>query len=440
MPLSRSLKVLLRGRSWPVPLMLLVFEVVISLPFLLSHPAPLREEWGFIGRAHTEGWMNAADPATADMRPLVRLLYAVFFGSFGDSPTLLHWIVVASAAALAISLYLAVREAVGARRAFAVAAIWIALPTHLTLSLWPPAININLAGACSLLGLLLLRRAYDGRSNLVYGTVLLVVSVLLYEAVAVLSIGGAAIVVWKFARHRLKDFAVTCLPVTAVVAVVALNSGERTIVWVSPLRSLFNNLGIFREVPLVMVLLFALVMVTAIVCLVRPLLQRRAHSWADVLAFGGLAVVLCGYLPFATSGFDPMFVGLGDRGNAVSALGAAACLVGVIEKLFRNRRAVVVGVCGLATACTFVQLTRSDGWSDYTRATAQVCNELAHRSKPWVLIKDDAVSPVFAPAANEMDWCLSYRYNAERGDIVISRAPPYPDGAISPRLLVDARL
>jgi hypothetical protein len=126
---------------------------------------------------------------------------------------------------------------------------------------------------------------------------------------------------------------------------------------------------------------------------------RPTVGTAERLVVGGIIVVVLGALPFARDGIDP--VGLCDRANAVTSLGAAAVWVGLGMMAWRRRAAglaATVVVAGLMTATHLRQDV------DYARAG---------RDSDRVVAAVRAAFP-----------------RPPRGVVLVGPAPPYHHGVV----------
>jgi hypothetical protein len=353
-------------RDAHLALALSLFQLLVGLPYLLSGPGYILDDWFTLYWRWTRGVLGAAGPGQLRSRPGAWLTYLVEFGLVGRHPLVPALLLLVVAAATAALLYLVARRFVDRRAAAAITAIWIVLPDHSSLTRWASTLNIGLALLLVLAGALCL----DGRLGRgdAAGTALLVAGALCYEAVLPLAAILTVVVparrtgAWQPGRSALR---LVPLVLTGgwMLSGTAHSSAEQG--WFSFGLLYPAHFG-WGLVPGAAGRILGVAALAAMAAALAPWLVSglaRYRRPAGVLVGAGLALVVAGALPFARDPIAPL--GLGDRANVVGALGAAVAWAGICQLLVRRRVLLVATVAMLFIAWGSSDL-RSD--ADFTAA------------------------------------------------------------------------
>jgi len=114
--------------------------------------------------------------------------------------------------------------------------------------------------------------------------------------------------------------------------------------------------------------------------------RTRPHQRSVVI---GASLIVVGALPFIAYGSDIDYLGLGDRGNMISAVGAALVFAGLLSAL--PRRACAAAVIALAALWVPARLSQDGVWARTGRETraalayVERCVPPAHGSTPLVV-------------------------------------------------------
>lgn len=316
--------------------LLVVVGLCALSPYLVLGPGLFLDDFFTLRGAAIEGWWRAAGSDQWLARPGAGAVYALVFGVVGARPLVLAML------AAALTLFTGLRLArlaslvVDSRVATAVAATWLVVPNHTSLEVWPSALNILLALACTVAGLEALARVDPSPLQLTGGVVALAVGTLCYEAVLPAIVVGL-LVIARLRPPRVARAAFVGLGLQVIVGLwMYVNwhpakSGLRP--WLPADRVISGHFGtsVFGA-DLLGEALSVVVLASCAAIFGRRILCR---SWADErsarLIVGGFLVLLLGVLPFLRYFYSP--VGFGDRVTVVSSVGGACVLVGIALEL-----------------------------------------------------------------------------------------------------------
>lgn len=366
----------------------------VTIPYAIAGPHVLADDWVWLRDAHFRGWLHAGGPRQVG-RPGAYVLYALTFGVIGEHALVLYAVQVAALAAAALAVRRCLAGFVGDTYALAVTAVWIVMPTHLSLEMWFSTVQALVAIALLASGIDLLgrvhRRGDPELRDLLPGLALMALSVAFYEVtLAVALVAGVAVALLYGHRPDAKATVVGWVLVAVPVA------------WSLAHESVYANAVTGRLDPTVVIPghlslglapwsaggRFATIAglaaaLTAIVRLARAEL-RPSTGVAERLAAAGGAVLLIGVAPLVN--FETNFFGLHDRLTAVSGIGAAMVWVGGVAMVGRavGRRGLVAVAAAVLLVAVAVPL-RVARSTDYHRAgveaervTAQLAADAAH--------------------------------------------------------------
>ena len=317
------------------------------------------DDYSILAAIRADG-MGEGVPALQWGRPVGWLTDTLVYGLVGAHPLGLLAVVTAVNLAAALLLYLVMGRFVRSRTAFFVAAVWVLAANHNTLTVWTATAPTVVAVVLVLAGILLLT---DGRW--IGAAVCLGLAVLAYELsfpvafVAALLVPSARALDW---RRRVVPLAAVALA-TGWVALDPLNSPSWDppgvpLVW----RALFSSglVGTADAPDRLVHYLGDLVAVGLVACLVAWLAGQRDREDGPALALTGVVVILLGAVGFVNLGLGTEGIGMQDRLLAVSSVGAALVLVGVLQFAHRHLRVAAavaaVVLVGVLVAGQFVSL------------------------------------------------------------------------------------
>lgn len=310
------------------------------VPYAAAGPGFFIDDWFTLRNAEVLGWWRSAGPDQWAARPGASLVYALTFGLIGRQPLLHFALAAAIVTATAVIIHHVGRRLLPPLPAFCLALLWLLVPNHTSLEMWPSALNIALALLLLVIGLERLTTPTGRfRADLV-AAALLGASVLTYEATAPVAAVAVAIVAWgRTGRRRWEAF----VPSIAAIG----GAGMWMLLHWHPEK---KGLDAWIDVPQVIAahfgqsvtgervtasLLSTCVLVVSALVAYRGFRSGRdvAGDWATRLLLAGWAVILLGALPFVRYFYAPL--GLGDRVTVVSGVGGAMVVVAAAAVLSR---------------------------------------------------------------------------------------------------------
>ena len=337
--------------------------VLRGLVYVAMGPQLILDDWSVLAAAEVNGVAEAA-PTLQWGRPVAWLVDTVIYGAVGPHPLVLFTVVTALNAGAAILLYLVLGRFFRSQTALLVAGVWVLAANHNTLTVWT-------ATAPSVVALLLLLGGILALTNgrWVAAGVCLALAVLAYELTAPPAL--AAVVLLPSARPLgLKPRAVMGGLVVLATGWVALDplTDPRwdvpglALAW----RALFSDglLGTAGGPTRLVHYLGDLVLVGAVAAVAVWVSGRRDREDGPTLVLWGLGVIALGSLAVLNLGLGQEGIGMQDRLLAVSSIGAAMVLVGVLQLVWHHLRAaaLVAGV-GLAVVLVAGQFVSLRSWA-----------------------------------------------------------------------------
>jgi len=416
------------GRAWQLAnrfpsATLVLLGSALSVPYLVAGPGNFVDDWFALRNAVTGEWWEAAGSGQWRARPGAGVVYALIFGLVGARPLIHALLAAALVVATAVLLARVLRRFVDPGVALAVAALWLVVPNHTSLEVWPSALNIALSLLLLVWGVERLTVAAPRWRHELAAAALLGTSVACYEATAPAAAAFVVVVAWRRRGDRSASLR-TLLLHGSVLAVIGawmlLNWNEAKSgldVWIDPVQVLNAHVStsVVGEHPGAALLGALVVVVTVVAVYLHVRRPMQGSDRAVQLLLGGWAVVAFGTLPFLRYFYSP--VGLGDRVTVVSGLGGSAVLVGVIGWLGRRNLAlgsllaiaVVVGAVGHRASLT----------ADYATAADDSRRILAEVERRWPSPPDEPL--VFGPhpvvkrnivAFIDADWPVQWLYGS----------------------------
>src|SRR5437588_4353469 len=315
-------------RDRAVVIGLVVLVLAIGIPYAVMGPKFILDDWFTIDWRSRLGLLHTSDQMQS--RPGAWATFVVEFGLIGRHPLVIHLLQVGLSAVIAVLLFLVARRFLPTGLAAGVAALWVRLPDHSSLGRWASTMGIQMSLLLFLAGALLLTRAAERGRRPLAAVACFVASALCYEATLPAAAVALVAIPWlKGRRPRVGALLVELLPLVGAGVWMLFHSQHEKGGWFSfslvypahfgwgltPIRAMGLALGLAAAV------LIALGLGGFFLPSLRQL--DRRGCW---LVAAGLAVIVLGTLPFARYAIDPL--GLGDRANVVSSLGAASVWLG----------------------------------------------------------------------------------------------------------------
>jgi hypothetical protein len=284
------------------------------------------------------------------------VVYAVVFGGIGAHPLAILVVQVVLVATAAVLIDELLRKlGVDDRLSWATAALWVVIPNHTSLLLWPTAVAITVSLVLLLLGGVALAEERDAPAACI-----LAAAVLTYEATGPAAL---ALVVAIPLLQRRTDWRrpvamglAALVPAGLWVALHVPSVKEAGLARWADLRLVAPahlGWGVFPDGP-----------VTTVVGLAALLLVALAVRRRDPLVIAGLVVIVVGTLPFVRYFYEPL--GAGDRVNVVAGVGTAMVWAGLLAFLAAHApRPVAIAAAGCVVAAMGVaSWQRSMAWAD----------------------------------------------------------------------------
>lgn len=312
---------------------LVLTTAVLGLPYALSGPGFIIDDFYALREASIEGWHMAAGSVQWSARPGAGVVYALVFGLIGNHPMAVYALQAVLVASAAVLVFMLARTWLRRPVAFGLAFTWLFLPNHSTLEYWASAINILVALVLVLAAFVCLARARPTVLGDLGASLLLAAGVLSYEAVGPIAAVGVVAIGWfeRGGRHRLRLWIMSGAMLLLVAGWMLLNihpEKDAADIWLSPSWIATGHFGegLFGRSPQGQIASLMLLSTIGAVLGMRLLRSRFADRRSGpMFAIGGAAIVL-GALPFIRYYYAPF--GFGDRVTVVSGLGGAMILVG----------------------------------------------------------------------------------------------------------------
>ncbi|MBX3286872.1 MAG: hypothetical protein KF703_16105 [Actinobacteria bacterium] len=324
--------------------------VLVSLPFLLAGPGFYLDDWRNLARLDTVGWLRSAEASRFASRPGAWGVEMVLYPTLRDHAG--AWVVVLALlnAATATVLYLLLRRFTPHRWAVAVVLLWILLPNHSSLRLFP-----NTAPMVVGLGLLALGLLVADEGHLVWGAVAISLGGMCLEVMLVPGLVGVVLIHRLRAVGTRRDAGWASAIIVATGLLMSIHPtyrpGEARRGTPGPaLRGLFTS-GLTPNAAIA-TLLGVIAVVGTVAAAVAWWRGERGVGEGPWLVATGLAVVVLGLVPYALKW------PVGDRGQAdrnfvVSSVGVALLWIGW-GRVLLGRRRLALGAGALALAAVLV--------------------------------------------------------------------------------------
>lgn len=329
-------------------LVLAALVLLTALPYAVLGAGFVLDDWFALGHAHFDGAFMAAGHEQWLARPGQGLVYFLTFGLVGEHPFVHYAIQIALSAVAAVLIYRILERLASPGIALGVAALWVVLPNHASLTRWPSATGILVALVLLLWGCLLYTSAAPTVRSEVGGGLLLATSMLCYEATAPAAAVAALLLPYAVHRRwRWRGAFLAWAGLGAATAWMLVNfhpakAAVHETADLSQLLPAHFGWGVAPQVTTPLLTVLALAGFAAVLIQGLALGDRRREVHWLVLA--GLALIVLGTAPFLRYYYAPL--GAGDRANVVAGVGTALCWAGLARLSWRwnPRLTIAAGV------------------------------------------------------------------------------------------------
>jgi hypothetical protein len=399
---------------------LVVLVVALAVPYALSGPRLILDDWFFLRNAHFDGAFSAGGARQLAGRPGSWLLYAFQFGVVGRRPMALYALQTAANAAVAVALFAAARRFVSRRLALAVAVVWVLLPNHASLSRWFSTFPAVVALVLVLVGIIVL----DAGRRPWLAICCFAAAALCYEAV--IPAAMLALVAVSVARRRRVGADVLAgLLVLALITQWAWMHRLYPEVKRAKLGVLFpihfgTGIAASTAAGVALALVAGVALTVALVRLALPSFRSQTGQ-PERLVLAGLVIIGAGSAAFFR--WPWTVTGINDRANLIGSIGAATAWVGIALMVGRVRRQLAVaGAIVVALLVVPAHFQRDD---DYRRAGNEAARLLAVAKRapltpdravmldPWAIRSHHEVYGLF-------DWMTPHAVQLVRNDPTVT--------------------
>lgn len=347
-------------------LVLLGIAAAVLAVHLVRGPNFVLDDWYTVAHGRFDGMWSAPGSTHMAARPGTIVAYGLTFGLFGNHPLPVFLVLAATALLNVALLYVVLRRFLSLELSALATGIWVIVPNHLSLEVWPSATNIGMSLACLLFGIWLVARPSPGAWREVGAVAAFVVSGLFYEATIPIA-GAAAVGIPLLVERRIRWRFVfgTAVGLGALLLWIVANwnprlQADRELADVSQALPAHFGWGLVPEGPLAAIVLAGCLAGIVLVAF-RCIRRRGVADPREAMVLIGLVVMVAGVAPFANYYYAPF--GAGDRLSFVSSVGGAVTLAGLLALLEAYRRplamiAVVILLAGVGVA----RWQRSDLW------------------------------------------------------------------------------
>ncbi len=362
----------------------------MNLPYAVLGSGFVLDDWFALRNAHFDGALAAAGHEQWLARPGQGLVYFLTFGLIGEHPLVFYVVQVVLSAVAAVLLYRVLRRLIEPGLSLVVAALWLVIPNHASLVLWPSAVGILVALVLALMGALALTTPQPTFATELGATLLLTASMLCYEATAPAAAVAALALPWIVHRSwRWRG----ALMVWAGLGL----AGVWMLVNIHPAKAAVHVAGDFSQmlpahfgwgvapepVPALVVYLLGLTGLGAV--LVRALGMGGRDREFNWLVLAGLALIVLGTVPFIRYFYAPL--GAGDRVNVVAGVGTALCWCGLGQLAWRLRRPVAATATAVVLGSMIVAgIEGNQAWHDAGKSARRILAALPSRPPDGTIV------------------------------------------------------
>jgi hypothetical protein len=339
--------------------------LAVSTVHLAAGPNFVLDDWFNLAAGPDPQSLLGVDSSLASSRPGLLVAYGLTFGVLGNHPAGYAVVLAMIGAATALTFHSVLRRVVSRQLARTTAAIWVLVPNHMSLEVWPSTVMISLSLLCVLLGARLALASAPSIWHRAGAIALFAAATLLYEAsLPVICVGVVALPWLAEGRVRVGFVAAGWATQAAVLGWIVLHwhpakSRHGLISFTKLLPAHFGD-GVVGSGPVSVVLLIAVVS-SVLLIVPRELRHHRSLTLTPPLVAGFIVIVL-GTIPFAFYLYAPY--GPGDRVLYVTSIGSSLVLGTLATAAVRARRELAL--FGLLVTLGFVvsyRLDRSQAWN-----------------------------------------------------------------------------
>jgi hypothetical protein len=355
--------------DWAVATALVGLAAARAVPYLVRGPKLFLDDWWALRNARFSGAFGAAGHEQLIARPGAWLVFNIEFGLIGRHPVALYLVQTALNAGVVVALFIVARRFLGPWTAAGVSATWALLPNHSAMDHWASTMQIVVALLFLTVGVGLVARATDRGTGMWPAILCFLVGGLCYEAVLPAA-GLALLAVPLLCRGHVRWDAVLRGGVAIGLAgawalahswrPVPGRYADVSLVWT-------DHFGAGVSPSITSGRLLATIAIVAVAAALGRLLLPSVRQLAgppERLVIAGLIVIVIGVLPFVK--FPIAVIGINDRANVVSSVGAAMVWTGLLAMLVRWRR--MIGIAGILTLMSFAVSARWERDRSYWRA------------------------------------------------------------------------
>lgn len=326
-----------------VGLGLALSSFVVVLPTLWGGAGFYLDDWRNLARLDTVGWLRSAEAGRFASRPGAWSVEMVLYPVLRDRPTAWLLVLVVLNAVAATVLYVAVHRFAPRWVAVATALVWVALPNHTSLKVFPNTAPMVVGLILLMVGIVLADLDRPVHAAVAVAAGGLCLEVMLLPGVAAL---------WALHRWRGRGSRRQLVIASAVIVgtgclmlihpTYSVSGATRG----SPAPVLPAHFGAgLTTVPALAWVLGALAAVGIVVATVQYARGRREEGGGPWLVVVGLAVMAVGLAAFVLK-WPTGYRGQADRNYVVSSVGAAMVWVGVARVLFDRSRVALGASAG----------------------------------------------------------------------------------------------
>jgi len=383
----------------------------------------------------------------ASARPGAWLTFTALYGVIGAHPLVLFGVITLVNVAIAWATYLVVARFLVPRQAACVALLWVLLPTHTTLTVWPGTAQVVVGMVLFLLGVLAFT---DGRWLL--AGLAMAASILCYELVSVVALILPMVVGTRLLplratarppRHRLTWLrrGAALVPVVGATVWSRAHSVYETAFSIPGMGEMWSahfGLGLFGSstTPATAVAVAGgLFAAGTAVCLVAWVRGERRAAQGPPLVLAGLAIIAVGSPAVFTLGAGSL--GFADRLYGVTTIGSALVVVGVATWCWRRSETLAgLAVAAFVALCLVGQVVQLRAWSDAGADIVALLDYIEAQPDPdstvWVIdaapVHDGVVGASSPTGGANHAYRLVYP-EPDGGRLRIGYGEP-PDGAV----------
>jgi hypothetical protein len=349
---------------------------LVIAPALKAGTGFYMDDWGVLYYEKVNGFWRAAGAGKFGSRPGAWAVETVTYGVLRAHP--LPWLILLTvlATGIATCIWLLLARFIRPSAALAVAALWLLVPDHQSLRIFPNVAPITTSLLLLLLGLVLYERE---RTNL--GTLAICMGISCYESAYLPAVAGLLVVALVANRGTRRQLVIALVLATITIAGMSifptypLSSAHLGM----PLSILDGQLstGLTPNHTAGAVLLVLLVL-AALVALVRWRRHDPEGTASAQFMVLGLAVIVIGLSSFVIRAPDGVR-GINDRAFGVSSIGTALLWFGAISTLARPRIVRTIGVLAFAALIGSTNITYERDWSNVAHETTAALHALDTR-------------------------------------------------------------